>query len=76
MPSSSVTLLNFSVKNSSRNNGHFTIVGVAEIACPIAAKESQDKKRDLKIYIYQRKEKWIKKKKKWTNKRNSMQKKK
>ncbi len=42
-------------------------------ACPIA-KESQEKKRDLKIYIYQRKEKWIKKKKKWTNKRNSMQK--
>jgi hypothetical protein len=31
-------------------------------ACPIAAKKSKEKKRGLKIYIYQRKEKWIKKK--------------
>jgi len=31
-------------------------------ACLIAAKEFQEKKRDLIIYIYQRKEKWIKKK--------------
>jgi hypothetical protein len=32
-------------------------------ACPIPAKESQEKKRGLKIYIYQRKEKWIKEEK-------------
>jgi hypothetical protein len=63
MPSSSFTLLNFSVKILSRNNGHFTFVVVAEICLCNNCRGISRKKRGLRKYIYQRKEKWIKKKK-------------
>lgn len=50
MPSRSVTLLNFSVKNLSRNNGHFTIV-VAEICLSNSKGISRKKKGFENIYI-------------------------
>ncbi len=50
MPSSSVTLLNFSVKNLSRNNGHFTFV--AEICLSNSCKGISRKKKEGVENIY------------------------
>jgi hypothetical protein len=52
MPSSSVTLLNFSVKNLSRNNGHLTFGVVAEIGLSNSCKVISRKKKGFEnIYI-------------------------
>jgi hypothetical protein len=52
MPSSSVTLLNFSVKICPETMGSSRLLLLLGSACPISAKESQEKKKGFEnIYI-------------------------
>jgi hypothetical protein len=61
MPSSSVTLLNFSVKNLSRNNGHFRFV--AEICLSDTCKGISRKTKGFEIIYIPKKRKMDKEEK-------------